>query len=156
MSWTKRQFVEAAFEEIGLAANTFDLTPGQIESAANLLDVMVSAWNAGGIRISYPVPSDPKNNDLDADKCAPDSANAAIIKNLAVQLAPRYGKTVSPDTKMAAKIALDALRTQMVKIPTMHLGNCIPLGSGNKGRTFIDDVSESIETGNDGILDELE
>ena len=42
MGYTKRQFILAAFEEIGLAAYTFDLQPDQLESARRRLDAMIA------------------------------------------------------------------------------------------------------------------
>jgi hypothetical protein len=51
MSYSKRQFVEAAFEEIGLASYVFDLQPEQIDSACRRLDTMMAQWNAVGIRL---------------------------------------------------------------------------------------------------------
>ena len=33
MSWTKRQIVEQALEELGLASYVFDMQPEQVESA---------------------------------------------------------------------------------------------------------------------------
>jgi hypothetical protein len=56
MSYTKRQFVTAAFEEIGLASYVFDLTNDELTSACKRLDAMMADWNAKGIRLSYPIP----------------------------------------------------------------------------------------------------
>ena len=36
MSWTKRQYIVDAFEEIGLASYVYDLQPEQLQSAALL------------------------------------------------------------------------------------------------------------------------
>mgnify|MGYP003525752305 CR=1 FL=1 len=55
MGWTKRQFVTQAFEEIGLAAYVFDLTPEQLQSALRRLDSMMASWNAKGIRLGYQI-----------------------------------------------------------------------------------------------------
>ena len=41
MGYSKRQFVAAAFEEIGLASYAFDLQPQQFESALRRLDAMM-------------------------------------------------------------------------------------------------------------------
>mgnify|MGYP000518919073 CR=1 FL=1 len=45
MSYTKRQFVIAAFEEIGLASYTFDITDDELSSACRRLDAMMAEWN---------------------------------------------------------------------------------------------------------------
>ena len=109
MGYSKRQFVTAAFDEIGLASYVFDLTPEQLQSALRRLDAMMASWNALGIRLGYPLPSSPQFSDLDAQSEVPDSANEAIITNLAIKLAPSYGKQVMPDTKATAKETYNTL-----------------------------------------------
>ena len=103
MGWTKRQFIEQAFDEIGLASYAFDLTPEQMQSALRRLDTMIAAWNALGIRLGYPLPSSPQDSDLDEQTNVPDRSNEAIYTNLAIKLAPSYGKQVMPDTKARPK-----------------------------------------------------
>ncbi|OYW93885.1 MAG: hypothetical protein B7Z23_04325, partial [Pseudomonadales bacterium 32-61-5] len=88
MGYSKRQFISAAFEEVGLASYVFDLQPQQIESALRRLDAMMAEWNAKGIRLGYPLPNSPESSDLSAESQVPDSANEAIITNLAIRIAP--------------------------------------------------------------------
>jgi hypothetical protein len=58
MSYTKRQFVDAAFEEIGLASYVFDLTTEELlPRLVRRLDAMMAQWNAKGIRLGYPLPT---------------------------------------------------------------------------------------------------
>ena len=40
MSWTKRQIVEQALEELGLASYVFDMQPEQVESAKVIIERM--------------------------------------------------------------------------------------------------------------------
>lgn len=74
MGWTKRQLITQAFEEIGLAAYVFDLTPEQLQSALRRMDAMVAGWNSNGVRIGYPLPSSPDSSNIDADSGVPDFA----------------------------------------------------------------------------------
>jgi len=83
VSYTKRQFIEAAFEEIGLAAYTFDITPEQMNSALRRLDAMMATWNGKGIRLAYPLPGSPDYAGLDEITSVPDSANEVRIRCLA-------------------------------------------------------------------------
>ena len=129
MSWTKLQFIEAAFEEIGLASYNFDLNPGDLESALRRLDAMIAAWNAVGIRINYPLPSSPENSDLSSETGVPDFANQAIILKLAIQLAPGFGKTVSQDTKVGASDAYRALSIHFAQAPERQLPETMPFGA---------------------------
>lgn len=155
MSWTKRQFVTQALEEIGLAAYVFDLQPEQMNSARIKLDAMVASWNARGIRINYPLPTKQDGSDLDDDTGVPDAANEAIYKNLAIQLAPSYGKQISPDTRISAKLALDTLIKSLVRTPQMKLPSSMPIGAGYKSEdiTFVQPTDDNVLASPDNTLE---
>lgn len=160
MSWTKRQFITQAFEEIGLAAYVFDLTPEQLDSALRRLDAMIAGWAANGIRISYPIPSSPQNSNIDADTGTPDWCNEAIYLGLALRLAPGFGKTVSPETKAFADLAYSNLLNQ-ASIPTheRQLPKTMPRGQGTKpwrnfNNPFVYAPDQSaVDAGSDGPID---
>lgn len=159
MAFTKRDIVNQAFEEIGLASYVFDLQPQQFDSALRRLDAMMATWNAKGIRLGYPLPSSPADSDLDQDTGVPDNAIEAMILNLAVRVAPGFGKTVSPDTKGNAKRAYNELLANSAMPLEMQLGNeTIPSGAGNKGwryynNPFLRAPQDPLQVGSDGILD---
>lgn len=157
MSWTKRQFVEQAFEEIGLASYVYDLQPDQLQSACRRLDTMMATWNAKGLRLGYPLPSTPEDTSLDDETNVPDRANEAIVLNLAVKLAPSFGKVVSPDTRAGAKNAMRVLYSYVAPIE-MQLPDTLPSGAGNKPwRTSRDEYmptpEDPIQAGGDSLLD---
>lgn len=157
MSYTKRQFVTAAFEELGLSAYTYDLQPEDYASAGRRLDAMMATWNGKGVRLGYPLVTNPDNLDLDVDTAVPDSANEAIITNLAVRIAPQYGKVVSPDTKAAAKAAYDVVLARAARPLEYQLPSTMPAGAGNKpwvyGEPFLPGPTEHITTGPEGPLE---
>lgn len=132
MGFTKRQFVEKAFSKIGLAGYVFDLTPEQLQDAMSDMDSMMSAWNAKGIRIGYPMPSSPLAGDLDEQTNVPDSANEAIYYGLGVRIAPNYGKTVPPSVAFFAKQAYDQLLAKFAIPPEKQFPRSLPAGAGNK------------------------
>ncbi len=132
MSYTKRQFIESALEEIGLASYVFQMQPQELQSALKRLDSMVMSWQAKGITIGWPVSIDPDNADLDTVTECPLIANEAIITNLAVKLAPSYGKIVQTETKVAAKKAYNNLLAFKINPKSMSLPDTMPLGAGNK------------------------
>ena len=157
MSWTKRQFVEQAFEEIGLASYVFDLQAEQLQAALRRLDAMLATWNALGIRISYPIPSTPEDSDLDTETNVPDSANEAIYTNLAIRLAPTVGKNVSPETRTAARDSYKALIVKGIEIPELEMSG-LPRGQGHKPyRTRTDEFlrkqDDTLDAGNDSVID---
>lgn len=139
MSYTKRQFVTAAFEEIGLASYVFDLQPQDLQTALRRLDAMMAEWNAKGIRLGYPIPSNPQQSDLDEETFVPDSANEAVITNLGIRIGPGFGKSVSMDTKVIAKQGYNTLLSRAAIPPVQQLPSTMPSGQGNKPWRVYDD-----------------
>lgn len=157
MGYSKRQFVAAAFEEIGLASYVFDLQPDQLQSAMRRLDSMMADWNGKGIRLGYPLPGNPQDSDLDQLSEVPDSSNQAIITNLAIRIAPSYGKQVSPDTKTVAKESYNTILSRATKPSEKQFPGTLPAGSGNKpwrmqGDPFLRHPVDPVLAGDDGPI----
>ena len=158
MAYTKRQFVEAALTEIGLASYVFDIQPEQLEYARRRLDAMMADWNGKGIRLSYPIPASPEQGSLAEETNVPDSANEAVILNLAVRLAPSYGKQIMPDTRLLAKTAYDTVLQRATAPIELQFPETLPSGAGNKYWRDADDPFmptpvDPVETGPEGILE---
>lgn len=131
MSWTKRQLIEQAFDEIGYADYSFDVQPQQYNTALIKLDAMMDRWLLKGIDLSYPIPTNPQDSDLDTDSSITNDAEA-VYTNLAVRIAPSLGKTVSIELKAAA---LESYRTLLIAAATpsaMQLPDTTPKGQGSK------------------------
>ena len=157
MGYSKRQFVAAAFEEIGLASYVFDLQQEQLQSAMRRIDAMMADWNGKGIRLGYPLPNSPQDSDLDEPTLVPDWANEAIITNGAVRLAPGYGKVVMPETKAVAKDSYNTLLQRATMPPEQQLPATMPAGAGNKpwrvyDNPFIRPPVDPVDAGPDGPL----
>jgi len=150
MGWTKRQFVEQAFEEIGLASYVYDLTSDQLQGALRTLDTMMATWNAKDIKIGYPLPSSPENSDLDEETGVPDAANEAIYLGLSIRIAPRFGKVISPESKQFARDAYRTLLSSNMKTPEMKLPTSLPAGAGHK--SWRDNDNSFIRETDDGII----
>lgn len=158
MGYSKRQFVQAAFEEIGLASYVFDLQPDQLQSALSRLDAMIANWNGKGIRIGYPLPNSPQYSDLDEPSEVPDSANEAIITNLAIRIAPAYGKTLSQNTQATAKDSYNTLLQRATFPMQQQLPSSLPSGAGNKpwrtyNNPFIRPPISHVDAGTDGAIE---
>jgi hypothetical protein len=132
MSWTKRQFVAAAFEEIGIADYVYDLEPEQIQAALRKLEGMMGMWDSKGIQIGFPISANPETADLDTETNAPDSANEAIYTNLAKRIAPSLGKPISQETKDQAKYSYKELLNAAASPREMQLPSTMITGAGNK------------------------
>jgi hypothetical protein len=157
MGYSKRQFVAAAFEEIGLASYVFDLQPEQLQSALRRLDAMMADWNGKGIRLGYPIPGSPQDSDLDEPTLVPDSANQAILTNLAIRIAPSYGKMLMPETKAVAKDSYNTLLQRATAPIPQQLPPTMPSGAGNKpwrvyDNPFIRPPVDPVDAGPDGPI----
>jgi hypothetical protein len=115
------------------------MTPEQFQSALRRLDAMIAAWNALGIRLGYPLPSNPQDSDLDEQTSVPDSSVEAIYTNLAIKLAPSFGKQVMPDTKATAKESYNTLLSIAALPHQQQLPGTMPAGAGNKPWRMYDD-----------------
>ena len=158
MSWTKKQFITQAYKEIGLAAYIYDLQPEQLQDAGVTLDAMMAMWNGKGIRIGYPIASNPEDVDIDTETNVPDSANLAIYMNLAILLAPGFGKIVSPETKRAAKDGYDVLAARGQAPGPKQMPKGYPKGAGHKAwrdnhYPFTPAPADEIEAGTDSIIE---
>lgn len=158
MSWTKRQFVVAAFEELGLSDANYNLQDAQLNLALKRLDGMMATWNSKGLRLSYPLSSSPDESNLDTDTTVPDKANEAIYLNLAIKIASSFGKMVSQELKVNARQAYkDLLSSNAYPLSERQLNN-VPVGAGAKVRQgynsqFITPEDPYLEVGSDGDLD---
>ena len=163
MSWTKREFILAAFEELGLSDANYNLQDSQLKTALKRLDSMLATWNGKAIRISFPLTSSPTSDtdleaSLDVDTTVPDVANEAIYTNLAIRIASSFGKPVSMELKTNARDAYRTLLSSNAYPVPMRKRSPLPKGAGAK--THIDNTNKFIlpedsyiDVGSDGELD---
>lgn len=160
MSWTKRQLLDAAFEEMALAGYVFDISPDEQVSAVRRLDSMMATWGGPGIgiRIGYNATVDPKASDPNQASGIPDWANEAVYLNLAIRLASGYGRNMPKTTTAPAKAAYDALVSGVASgIPQMQPMGNLPIGAGYKRRfapyPFVSQPADRLTAGDDSLLD---
>jgi hypothetical protein len=154
MSYTKGELVNDAFNEIGIADYEFDVTASQSVAALRKLDSMMAGWDARGIKLSYPVPSGSNGSNTDEDSNIPDSAWEAVVLNLALRIAPSFGKNVSIQTMANAKFALNTLFSMFAQAPEMQLPS-MPRGAGYKeyDYRFTPDPENTLKDGDSAELD---
>ena len=158
MGYTKRQYIEAALTEIGLADYVFNSTPQDLQTALRRLDGMMAEWNERGIRLGYPLPLSPQQSDLDTQTSVPDRANEAIVTNLACRIAPSYGKQVLPATMATARGSYGTILVRAAMPNDQQFPGALPAGAGNKpwcwnGSPFLRDPVEPLLAGNDAPID---
>ena len=133
-SWSKRLIIDQALEEIGVSSYDFDSTPHNLQTALRQLDSMLAVWIGVGIVFTpdaYPYFTDPTLSDLDQDTNAPGEAIEAMYLNLAVRLAPSYGKTAPVGTKVNARNSFNLLLANYTVGEEQDLGNFL-VGAGGK------------------------
>jgi len=158
MTYSKQQFVTAAFEELGLAAYVFDLAPQDLQTALRRLDAMMAEWNAKGIRLGYPLPGSPQDASLTDPSGVPDSANETIITNLALRLAPGFGKQAAAQTMATAKMGYNTLLSRAAMPAEQQLPRTMPVGAGWKswrsyGDPYVPAPTDPVQAGPDGNLE---
>lgn len=157
MTWTKRQIVMESLAEIGLASYDFDVAPDELQRALRRLDALAASWTKSGIRLGYPLPTSPQDADLDENTEVPDDAVQPLMYELAVQLAPGYGKEASRTTQLKAAENYRSLLSKATQPPKRQLDQSIPLGAGHK--TYyrrglrVPVIEETIDAGPDTGLD---
>jgi hypothetical protein len=153
---TRQAFIDAALGEIGIATYSFDLAPEQTEACKLRLNTLMAEWNAKGIRLGYPIPSTPAGGELSDETYVPDTAFQAVISNLALAIAPMFGKTPMPGTIVTAKRSFNTIAGIFAVPMPMQLRN-LPAGAGNKpwryGNPFMPPVAEPLMAGPDGPIE---
>lgn len=130
--WTKRQIIEKAFSEIGLASYVFDITPAEMDDCLQRMDSMIAEWESLGIRLGYYLPANPDDSDEDQPSGLPDTSVRAVYTNLALSIAPTFGKIVSAETKSSARQGFNAVMSRFSVIPEQQLPGTLPVGQGNR------------------------
>lgn len=157
---TKRDIVQSAFTESGIAPHVFQLQGGDIAFGLQLLEAYVLHLDASGIETEWEFDNDPLNVDGDAVvNCAPHLI-VALVPQLAIDLCAAFGKTPTPTTMIRANRAKTDL-FGMTAIPdAKKISSLVPLGSGNKPwrqvRTFVRPVpSRKIDVSYTGDVPEV-
>lgn len=128
---TKKELINLAFEEIGIASYNFDIQPEQYISALKRLDSLISVWQSKGLELDY-LSSDPINGaSLEDEAILSDLAIKPAYSNLALDLCPMFGKTPSMINIKNASQSYKALVAANVSTNEVKRDRYV-LGSGYK------------------------
>lgn len=157
MAWTKLELIKSAFQEIGLGDYIFNSSPEQLQAACNTLDNMMLEWDAQNIKLGYNAASTPDTNSVNDSSNLPLYANSAVISNLAIKLAPSFGKIVTNEAKVAAYNGMNMLYAK-IPVPQVPTPYGLPAGAGNKYAAFPDLVylsgsnTDPLEVDNNNLI----
>lgn len=157
MSYTKREIIQQAFDEIGV---TESVGVDVYVQALRKLDAMVAGWAKRGVHLSYPFASSPSEASLDTATTCPDYAHEAMSLGLAIRIAPSFGKLPAAmmDTRKEFKLAFNMLMAHSIEVVERQFPNTLPRGAGHKPHrnldaTFFQEVDTQLNTGKDGPLE---
>lgn len=122
---TKREIIAQALEDVGLAGYDFDASPEELQSFLRRMDRMAAEWDGIFIRAGYSM-----GGDLDSESGLPDTSVNCFAVNLAVRMAPSFGKTIAPTKSAEAAAAMNALYVSLRRMPTMVYPSRLPTGTG--------------------------
>ena len=109
------------------------IEPNEAEDGLTALNDMMNEWNVDGINVGY------ESLDNVEDQLHVKLGSIGAIKaNLAIYIAPEYGKAVSSDLVRRARSGKNSLRGA-IKLNDAEFPDTLPIGSGNEGNNFTAD-----------------
>lgn len=131
MSTTAQVIINASFRKLEIYDSGSAPTAQQTADALEALNDMLAAWEARGISMGSTLIAS-----AGATITAPDYAVEALKYNLALRIAPEYGKTPSAEVIAGAKTGLKMLENQameMIEADMQHLPRRIYVYNINNG-----------------------
>lgn len=96
----KRDLIADAFAEIALAGYTFDLTADEMQTGLRRLDDMMAMLSTSWVDIGYDISGE---SDLDDEAGIGAEWREPVVTNLAMRLAPAFGKVITNETRVTAR-----------------------------------------------------
>jgi hypothetical protein len=130
---TRSVILSRAFGRIGITDYAYGVTADEQADARTSLNAMMAEWFGSGVDLAY-TPSADADNDAVA-MTTPEWADAAIWNNLALRLAPDYGKEPSRDLRRDAKRGYDLCVAKTLVMPVDRRAPLRVYGGGDwRGR----------------------
>lgn len=125
----KRDIIELAFDDCGLAGYEFDRTPEEQSMALRKLNALMleHPWNMLGYdQPTYGV------GVVEQPSGLPDDAVNTVAQYLALRIVPGVGAALSSEAKATMARSLMNLQSQYAKLPDMDLVGSTVRGTGNR------------------------
>ena len=130
---TVTQIVTGALQLLQVRTAESPVTASEAEDGLTALNDMMNEWNVNGINVGYELLDDVE------DLLHVQLGSVGAIKaNLAVYIAPEYGKAVSGALQFRADVSKNSLRGA-IKLNSAQFPDTLPIGSGNEGNNFTPD-----------------
>jgi hypothetical protein len=127
MAETAGSVIKSALQEILVQASEAPLEPDETIDALLYMNRFMAEQAANGIALGFT-----EVDDTSDEITIPGGAINGLVFNLAMKLAPQFGKVVSITLATNAKDALATMRNIAVTIGRSQFPNTLPRGSGNE------------------------
>lgn len=128
---TAAQVTKAILQEILVRASESPLEADELQDTLFAMNNYMTALDADGVHLGYTVVSD-----LGDAVTVPDGALQGLIANVAIDVAPQFGATVSQALVLKAKKGMSAMRKLGVTITPMSYPSTLPIGSGSESGDY--------------------
>jgi hypothetical protein len=135
MGWTKKDVINKAFAQIGLASYEFDISAEEYASALSTLDSMFGTWASLGFFKGYLMNASVVG-DITAPMYIPAIYHEAAYTNLAVALCPEFSAAPNPFLVQRAVLAYNALMQAAAAPIEQNFTSTTPLGAGNTRNVY--------------------
>jgi hypothetical protein len=131
---TKRDIIERAMTEMGLAGYEFDPQPDEYSTALHRLDDLMAELGGPGnnMDLGYNFPAQYGGGDIADIAGVPNFSVGALGLLLSQRLMPAIGKDMKRETRVSLSQAMIALRAACAVIPNRQLPRTTAIGAGNK------------------------
>lgn len=126
---TKVDIINESYSQLRISGITVKPTPGEIVRALNRLEMLADKTKVA----RYNYEDEPEINSL-AGISLSDFYSLSVL--LAVRLLSDYGKSITNELQMQARVASQDLATKALVIKPMAYPGRMPVGSGNSNRSL--------------------
>ena len=131
MSKTKGDLAIEVFNLLAMNDGLTEPTPGEVSYVMQRMEQTVAQWEKKGIHLGYKYADPAYGPDTNDESGVFDTDESAVTTNLAVIVAPKFGRSASPDVKSQAKESYELLFT--TELPTRQQNPNMPSGQGYSG-----------------------
>lgn len=124
---TAQDVINRALAKIGVRAAESPLTAAETQDGLDALNDMLAAWENSGVTLGF-LPVEKVSDTIRV----PRHSLAAIKANLALIIAPEYGRVVNPALAVEARDSLNDLMISLSDIGDVNYPSTLPVGSGNE------------------------
>ncbi len=138
MGLTKRECAEGALNVLALANSQIDIEEKDFATVIFFMEGMIAGWMVQGIDFGYNLSDTPDISDADQDSNIPTIAQTAVFYNLALLIAPMWGKTIPGTFPKIAKETFESIRLLYLDIESAVLvrPRTQILGAGSRNYYF--------------------